>query len=92
MLDDVARLTELSDVLTVDVDLYAAGVPDAHQAPFLPWNVLEVPAGNVPSMLTFPSTVTRSHEGAERTKASELARPPAAGAGVAAGRGRRPGR
>ena len=40
-----------------------------------PWNVFDVPAGNVPSMLTFPSTVTRSHEGAERMTASELAPP-----------------
>ena len=38
----------------------------------LPWNVLAVPAGNVPSMLTLPSTVTRSQEGAERTTASVL--------------------
>jgi hypothetical protein len=39
-------------------------------------------------MLTFPSTVTRSQDGAERTKAIEFAPPrPAAGAGVAAGEG-----
>src|SRR5581483_6738649 len=36
---------------------------------FFPWNVLVVPAGNVPSMLTLPSTVTLSHEGAESTRA-----------------------
>ncbi len=55
---------------------------------FLPWNVLEVPAGKVPSMLTFPSTVTRSHDGAESTKAIELLSPrPAADEGVAVGEG-----
>ena len=33
---------------------------------------MDVPAGNVPSMLTLPSTVTRSHDGAVSTSASVL--------------------
>ena len=43
-----------------------------------PWNWRTVPAGNVPSMLTFPSTVTLSQEGAER-RTSRLAVPDASG-------------
>ncbi len=35
-----------------------------------PWNWRAVPAGNVPSMLTLPSTVTLSQEGAEKRTSS----------------------
>lgn len=57
----------------------------------LPRNIREVPAGNVPSMLTLPSTATLIQEGAARTTSIVLGPEVTAGDGEAPGDAEAPG-